>query len=684
MSIVAKVRTETDGSVLVVIIENPPINAGSMEVRQGLNDAIIELERNERLGAAVLIGGGSTFIAGSDLREFGKPLESPQLPDLIAAIEMCPKPVVAALHGAALGGGLELALGCDGRIAETGAILGLPEVTLGMIPGAGGTQRLPRLVGIPRAIRMICSGERISAREALELGIVDVLTDTELRAAAVKLATSFVGRKFRLRDRPVPSWHTADAEAASAQALREGRRRPQVAHAIRAIMNSAALPIDEALAAERAVFQELRVSREASALRHQFFAERQAMRQPTLAGVNPRPVCEVAIVGAGTMGSGIAIAALDAGYSVTLLDSNDAALERGTTLIAGHYRKRVAAGKLAAAVAQERSSRLLAGLDWKAAQTADLVIEAVFEDLDVKRSVLHRLDALVKPGALLATNTSYLDIDAIAAATSRPEDVLGLHFFSPAHVMKLLEVVQGAKTAPDALATAFGVARRLRKVPILARNAFGFVGNRVFAAYRRQCEFMLEEGADPKQVDDALQDFGFAMGPFAVADLSGLDIAWKMRQATTSTRDPAARYVDIPDLLCMRGRLGRKTGAGYYRYDDGAKPIVDPVVLDLIESASSAKAIERRSLSKEEIQRRALLAMANEAALLSAEGVASSPFDVDVALVNGYGFPRWEGGPVFWAQQRGPAALKDDIKWLAELSGKGFIPGDVSILFGAR
>ncbi len=675
-----RVHLERDDDVAVIVIDNPPINAASAEVRSGLLSAIDALMADASLRAAVIIGAGNTFIAGSDLREFGEPLAEPQLPAVIAAIEGCGKPVVAALHGAALGGGFELALGCDARVASPDTVVGLPEVTLGIIPGAGGTQRLPRIVGVPRAIHMVCSGERIKSDAALSLGLVDELATGDLRATAIAHARRLNGAKSLLRDRAVPTATENDISAAASEAQRAGKKRPAVLAAIDAVRSSATMSFDEALAKERAVFQMLRVSREARALRHQFFAERDAAKQPALAGVSPRTVQRVIVIGAGTMGSGIAIAALDAGLDVMLLEQDEAALQRGATRIHEHYAGRVAAGKVKADSAAACESRLRTTTDWSAMSEADMVIEAVFEDLAVKQDVFRRIDSIARPGAVLASNTSYLDLDAIAAATSRPQDVLGLHFFSPANVMRLLEVVRGDKTAPEVLATGLDVAKRLRKLPVVTSNAFGFVGNRIYSAYRRQCEFMIEEGALPQQVDAALEAFGFAMGPFAVADMSGLDIAWRMRKSQASTRDPGARYVEIPDLLCEAGRLGRKSGAGYYLYEtSGGKNVrqPDPRVHDIIVSASAAKGIARRDFTDEEIQLRALLAMVNEAALLLGEGVAQRASDVDVVLVNGYGFPRWEGGPVFWARDRGEQALQADLDWLAEVSGPGFVRGDL-------
>ncbi|QCG94339.1 3-hydroxyacyl-CoA dehydrogenase [Azospirillum sp. TSA2s] len=671
------VRLERDGGVAVIVIDNPPVNAGSTAVRRGLLDAVTTLAADPELEAAVLIGAGRTFIAGSDLREFGQPLEDPQLPAVIAAIEACAKPVVAALHGAALGGGFELALGCDARVAAPGTRVGLPEVTLGMIPGAGGTQRLPRLVGLSTAIALICEGRRLAAADALALGLVDALASDDgveaVRTAAVAHARSLAGRKCRAADKPVPAEPAEFIEAAAVAALRAGRGRPPVIEAIRAVRAAAERPRDEALAEERAVFQRLRLETEAFARRHLFFAERDAARLAELEGVAPRRLERIGVVGSGTMGTGIVIAALDAGLPVTLLENGAGALDTGLARLRDHYARRVDGGKLSAEAAGKRLAALEPTIDIAALATADLVIEAVFEDLEVKQDLFRRLDSVLAPGAVLASNTSYLDLDAIAAATSRPRDVVGLHFFSPANVMRLLEVVRGAKTSPDVLATALALAKRLGKLPVVAGNAFGFIGNRIYAAYRRQCEFLIEEGALPAGVDAALERFGFAMGPFAVADLSGLDIAWRMRRQQSATRDPAARYVEIPDRLCEAGRLGRKTGAGYYRYPPGAKRgETDPEVTALIEAASSAKGIVRRAIPDEEIVGRVLLTMVNEAACLLSEGVAARASDIDLVLVNGYGFPAWEGGPLFWATRQDPSWLRAELARLADLSGPGF------------
>jgi 3-hydroxyacyl-CoA dehydrogenase len=679
------VRIEHEAAVAVVLIDEPPVNAATRAVRSGLLSAIESARRDPGVDSVVIMGAGTTFIAGADLREFGRPIAEPSLPAVIEAIEACPKPVVAALQGAALGGGLELALGCDARVAQIGTVLGLPEVTLGLIPGAGGTQRLPRLIGVTKAIGLICSGERLSAEQALSLGIVDQVVTTDLRQQAIVRALALEGRKARVRERAVPSADEVAVAAATASALRAGKGRPAVRVAIDAVLAAQSLPIDVALAQERAAFQALRVSREAHALRHLFFAEREASKVPGLERTLVRPVQRVAVIGAGTMGGGIAIVALDAGFEVVLLEQDAAALGRGRDRIRQYYDERVKAGKLEATKAAERTARLQPSLDWSHLAQVDLLIEAVFEDLAIKQEVLRRMDQVARGGAILASNTSYLDLDALANTTSRPQDVVGLHFFSPAPVMRLLEIVRGVETAPDVLATCLHLARAWRKVAVVAANAFGFIGNRIYAAYRRQCEFMLEEGASPQQVDAALETFGFAMGPFAVADLSGLDIAWRMRQSRAAQRDPKARYVLIPDRLCEAGRLGRKSGAGYYYYEasDPARQ-VDPAVQALIERIRSAQGIVARALGDEEIARRALLSMVNEAALLLQERVAQRADDIDVVLVNGYGFPKWEGGPVFWARERGRPALEQDLDWLAGLSGPGFVRASSLELLAAR
>lgn len=652
-----KVHLERDGAVAVLVIDNPPVNAGSAAVRRALLARIAEVEADPALTAGVLIGAGKSFIAGSDLREFDLPLADPQLPQVIAALEGSAKRWVAALHGAALGGGYELALGADARIAAPGTVLGLPECGLGLIPGAGGTQKLPRLVGRSRAIALICGGTRVGAAEALELGMIDALAAGDLRAEAVALALA--SGKRRAIERDVPEEPGAEIEAAARKAAAKGRQRPHILEAIAQVRAVGQQPAAEGLAAERAAFEHLRLQPEARALRHIFFAEREASRGAATGGT-PGPIRSFGVLGAGTMGAGIALAALQAGYPVVLVDSDPAALDRARKRIGDEIGRSAVAGRLTGEAAEAARAALTLTDEMARLGEADVLIEAVIEDLEVKRQVFARLDSVAKPGALLATNTSYLDIDPIAAATGRPEAVVGLHFFSPAHVMKLLEVVPGRSSSAEAVATGLAVARALGKQPVQAGNAFGFIGNRIYAAYRAASEFLLEEGALPQEVDAALEGFGLAMGPFAVADLSGLDIAWRMRQQQAPQRDPRARYVDIPDLLCAAGRLGRKTGAGYYRYDEAGKRQPDPAAEALIAEARARKGVIPRVLAPEEIRSRVLAALVNEAGLVLEEGVAARPGDVDVVLVNGYGFPRWTGGPLHWAGQQDPARLAAD------------------------
>ena len=682
MDVAACVHVDARGDVCVITIDNPPINATSLAVRQGLMAAISEFKHNADFQAAVIVGAGSTFVSGADIREFGKPMQEPILPEVIRAIEDCGKPVVAALHGAALGGGFELALACDARVADAKTVVGLPEVSLGIIPGAGGTQMLPRRVGVSRAIRMICSAQRISAKEAQSLRLLDEVVTGDVVDAAMAFARHMQGKKYCIRDEAVPAEGPALIQQAADEAMRAGKRRPAVEAAIEAIKSAAVLSIDDGLADERAVFLQLRLSREAYALRHVFFAERDSAKLPADLNAKPRSVETVCVIGAGTMGTGIAISVLDAGMNVILLEQDEAALQRGKDRLTAHYRDRVSAQKMKADVAQAREACLHPTLDWAEMAKADLVIEAVFEDLAVKQAVFKKIDNFARAGAVLATNTSYLDVDAIAQATSRPQDVLGLHFFSPANVMRLLEVVRGKASQADVLATGMALGKRLHKLPVLAGNHFGFIGNRIYNAYRNQCEFMLEDGAWPEDVDASLKQFGMAMGPFAVADLSGLDIAWRIRQAQAATRSSGVRYVDILDQLCEAGRLGRKANAGYYSYVDGKQQATtDDVVRRIIEGASQRRGIQRQPLSSATIQRRALLTIVNEAARLMGEGVASRASDIDVVLVHGYGFPRWEGGPVFWARQQNREALTQEINDLASQCGEGFVPADLSVLF---
>jgi 3-hydroxyacyl-CoA dehydrogenase len=675
------VHIERDGEIAVLIIDHPPVNASSVDVRLALLDAIRKVRTDPAIAAAVLIGAGSTFVAGSDIREFGKPIPDPQLPAVIAAIQACPKPFVAAIHGAALGGGFELALGCDARIATGDAVVGFPEVTLGMIPGAGGTQYLPRLVGIASAIEIICSGRRVGAKEAKQRGLIDVLSEGELRAAAVAFARTVKTRKRALGVESVSSEEPNAIEKAAVNALRAGRNRPQIAAAIETVKTSATLPFAEALAKERAVFQQLRMSTEAAALRHLFFAERAAAKVDGLEEITPQNISRAAVVGAGTMGAGIAICFADAKIPVTLVDQDQASVQRGMDAIGTFYERAAASGRITGDEAAARMGRITPATVFESLRDCDLVVEAVFEDMAIKKDVLARLDRMLSGNAVLATNTSYLNLDELAAATTRPDKVVGLHFFNPAQTMRLLEVVRGAATSRETLATALDVAKRIRKLPVVAHVGEGFIGNRIFAAYRRQCEFMLEEGAYPEEIDSALERFGFAMGPFAVADMSGLDTAWRMRKRLAATRHPGERYCEIADTLCEEGRLGRKAGAGWYVYRPNERTgSPDPHVRAIIEQASQSKGLTRRVFTAPEICRRAVVTMVNEAALLLTEGIAARASDIDVVMVNGYGFPKHWGGPLFWASRQDRALILSELENLAAASGHGFRAGEVAAL----
>lgn len=644
------VTVTRQGNVAVVGIDWPPVNALSQKVRQGLVDAFAALVEDDAVKGVVISGGAGKFIAGADISEMNLPPNEPILPDVVVAIENCPKPVVAAIDGATLGGGLEIALACDHRIANPKAVLGLTETRLGIIPGAGGTQRLPRIVGVDKAIELICGGKILKAQAALELGLVDGLSETVLADAVAAAGTV---RKNKVSERAVP---VADADAvavAKKVALKAARGVPAIAEAIGVIEAAADGSFAEGMKRERETFLALRESSEAAALRHLFFAEREAAKVEGLDGVAPRAFARTAVIGAGTMGAGIAVALADAELEVKLIERDAEAAKAGAERVGGIYQKLVERGRLSAAEKDARLGRIEATADWEVLRGVDLVIEAAFEDLDVKIDIFKRLDALLPQGAVLASNTSYLDLNAIAEATGRPQDVLGLHFFSPANVMRLLEIVRADKTAPDVLATGLALAKKIGKQPVVARVCDGFIGNRIYAVYRREAEYLVEDGAAPEEIDAALEAFGFAMGLFAVSDMSGLDIAYSMRKRRAATRDPDERYVDIADRLVESGRLGRKSGAGWYRYDESGAKHVDPEVAALIEGERVRKGITPRTFTAEEIQTRLIGAMAEEGAKILAEGIAQRASDIDVAFVNGYGFPRVKGGPMWFAAQQG-------------------------------
>ena len=594
------------------------------------------------------------------------------LPDVIDAIEACSKPVVAAVHGTALGGGCEIALACHARIADPGASFGLPEVKLGLVPGAGGTQRLPRLIGLEAALDLVSSGRMVKAAEALRLGLVDRLSSGDLRQDAMELARELIGKPIRRTgEQTIAGMDSQNASAKTAEIRRKARGAEAPGKAAELVLLAAELPLKEGMARERETFLALRSSEQSAALRHVFFAEREVTRLPGFDAVEPRPVQKVGIVGAGTMGSGIAIAFADAGFDVKVVETSEQALASGEARITDNYDRQVASGRLTAAARDERLRAITYAVGIETLSDRDLVIEAVFEDLEVKRALFRDLDAILKRGTILATNTSYLDISLIAGATSRPADVVGLHFFSPANVMKLLEIVRTDATADDVVATGLALAKRLRKIPVVCRVCDGFVGNRILSRYRQQAEYLLEEGALPHEVDAALEAFGFPMGPFAVSDMAGLDIAWARRKRLAPNRDPNERYVDIADRLCEAGRFGRKTGAGWYRYEGGKREI-DPSVTSLVEESSQRRGLTRRRISAEEIQARIRAAIVNEACKILDERIVERPLDVDVVMMHGYGYPAWRGGPLFEADRIGLQPILAQVKERAEWDGPGW------------
>jgi 3-hydroxyacyl-CoA dehydrogenase len=647
------VTTTLEGDIALIEIDNPPVNATSRGVRQGLLDAVIAAEAAPDVAAIVIAGAGKTFVAGGDITEFGKPPMEPHLPDVMNRIEACTKPVVVAWHGTALGGGCELGLAAHARVIAAGGQVGLPEVKLGLVPGAGGTQRLPRLVGLSAAIGMITSGRMVSAQEALALGLADIIAEGDLRAAALAHARALVGKPIRRTgDTPVPAFDAAAIEKDIAAIAKRARGQHAPLEGVRLARLAADVPVIDGMVEERATFLRLMQGEQSEALRYVFFAEREVGKRPDIPAAGARAIQKVGVVGAGTMGAGIAVAFLDAGHDVTIIETSDEALARGSERIEGLYARSVASGRLTEEVKAERLGRAAFSTDLVSLFDADLVIEAVFEEMAVKIDLFTRLDTIVRPDCILATNTSYLDLDAMAGALKDPSRLVGLHFFSPANVMKLLEIVRGTKTALEVLASALAVGKRLKKIAVVSGVCDGFIGNRILAKYRAQCEFMLEEGALPQEIDAALEAYGFAMGPFAVSDLAGLDIGWARRKRLAPTRDPAERYVPIADRICERGRFGQKTGAGWYRYVEGKRQ-VDPEVEALVKAHAAAKGLPQRGFTPEEIVTRVLVTMANEGAKIVEEGIAARPLDVDIVLLNGYGFPAHRGGPMFQADRMG-------------------------------
>jgi 3-hydroxyacyl-CoA dehydrogenase len=642
-----KVVSTTNDGVATVTIDNKPVNALSAEVRAGLFEAVSAAVADPAVRAIIITGAGKNFCAGADITEFGKPSLPPSLPDVIDAIEASEKPVIAAINGIALGGGLEIALGCHSRIATRGARLGLPEVKLGLFPGAGGTQRLPRLTQAPAAFKFMLDGTPIDAAAALSLGIIDAIADDDLLSAARRHALADHPPR-RTSDLPLVAFDRAAFDRDTQAALKRDPNAPNIAALVDSLRAALEKPFSEGLAIERAHFIALLADERSKALRHVFFAERAAARIAGLPkNTEPRPIISAAVIGGGTMGGGIAMCFANAGIPVTIIETSDENLKRGLDRVAQTYEISVKRGSLAADLRDTRLALIGGKVGLDAAAEADIVIEAAFEELSLKQEIFATLDRVAKPGAVLATNTSYLDVDVIAAATSRPGDVLGMHFFSPANVMKLLEVVRGAKTAPDALATAVQLAPKLGKLPVVVGVCYGFVGNRMLSARTAQAERVLIDGALPQDVDAAIQKFGFRMGPFAMADLAGLDIGWRIRRATGKT-------AAIADALCEAGRLGQKTGRGYFCYPNGERtPQPDPEVASIIETVSAAVGAVRKPIAEQEIIERLIYPMINEGARILEEGIAARPGDIDVVWLNGYGWPAWRGGPMYYADQVG-------------------------------
>ena len=672
------VSYELVGNIGVISVNSPPVNALSQAVREGILNAV-NAAQEDGSEAIVLRCEGRTFIAGADITEFGKPPMEPGLPEVLGAIENSKKPVIAAIHGTALGGGFEVALACHYRCAIASAKVGLPEVKLGLLPGAGGTQRVPRVAGVQVALDMITSGNPVAAAKANSMGLLDEVVDgDDLQAAAIKYATDLLesGAPLkRIRDITIdpatiePGFFDA-ARKKLAQRARGQIAPDKIVSCIEAAVN---LPMEQGLERERELFRELVTSPESAAMRHIFFAERQAAKIKDLPKDTPlRDIKKVAIIGGGTMGGGIAMCFANVGIPVVMLEINDEALERGMNIIRKNYTITVQKGKLPADKMEQLISTISGTTDYADLGDVDLVIEAVFENLDLKKEIFAKLDAVCKPGAILATNTSYQDVDAIAEATSRPQDVLGLHFFSPANVMKLLEIVRGAKTADDALATSMQIGKKIGKVCALSRVCYGFIGNRMLGGYGREAQMLLMDGCTPAQVDSALEKFGMAMGPLAMGDLAGLDVGYKARQARTDLPDDPKLY-RMGTLLVEMGRHGQKTGAGFYKYDPQTRRrMSDPEIESMIKEEAAKLGIEQRDISDEEILQRCFYPLINEGALILEEGIAQRPSDIDVVYVFGYAFPAAKGGPMHYADHVGLKNVYDKICEFRDMYGEQY------------
>jgi 3-hydroxyacyl-CoA dehydrogenase len=665
-----------DGDVAVVTMDNPPVNGLGFALRSGIVEGLQRALADPAVKAIVLTGSDKAFSGGADIREFNSPkaLAEPNLGSVIAMIESAAKPVVAAVAGLALGGGNELALGCHYRIGRGGAQIGLPEVNLGILPGAGGTQRLPRVVGAAKALEMIVTGNPIRSEEAARLGYFERLVDGDLVAGAVAFAREVVAggaKRPRIRDRAVsaesmPGGAEAFFEAARERIARDYRGYPAPLKCLEAVEASVKKPFDEGIQLERRLFSELVETTESKALRHSFFGERAASKIPDIPEETPtRPVRSAAVIGAGTMGGGITMNFLNAGIPVTLLEMKQDALDRGVATIRRNYENTAKKGRMTAEQVEQRMALVKPTLAYADIAQADIVVEAVFEDMAVKQQVFEQLDATMKPGAILASNTSTLDVDRIAGFTKRPQDVIGTHFFSPANVMRLLEIVRGKATAKDVLATTMALSKKIRKLGVVSGVCDGFIGNRMIEQYSRQAGFLLEEGCTPQQVDRAIESFGFAMGPFRMGDLAGNDVGWYIRKRRYQEK-PDLRYSRTADLLCEMGRYGQKTGAGWYDYKPGDRTAhPSKAVDDMIAAERGRLGLAARAVSDEEIVHRLLFALVNEGAQLLEEGIALRASDIDMVYLAGYGFPRYRGGPMFYADTVGLAKVVEIMKGFA-------------------
>ena len=661
-AITQSVDLQRRGRVAVLTVNNPPVNALSQHVRQGLRDGVRQAIADPAAEAIVIVCAGRTFIAGADITEFGKQLQEPGLHEVLDLMEGAPKPVVGAIHGTALGGGLEVALACHYRVGAKAARFGLPEVKLGLLPGAGGTQRLPRVVGVEKALQMIVGGDPIGADEAKGYGLVDEIVDGDLTAAAVAFAEKILAER-----RPLKKIRDLDDKLAAVRGKPQvfaefrksvarqtrGFRAPE--NCIRAIEAAVSLPFDQGMERERELFLELLSSPESAAQRYFFFAEREAAKIPDVPADTPtKEIRKAAIIGAGTMGGGIAMNFANVGIPVTVVEVARDALDRGLAVVRKNYESTARRGRLAPQDLEKRLGLIQGTTDFAAVADADIVIEAVFEEMAVKKQVFAKLDRVAKADAVLASNTSTLNVDEIASATARPESVIGMHFFSPANVMRMLEVVRGAKSSKTTIATAMTVGRRIAKVPVLVGVCYGFVGNRMLGQREREADKLVLEGALPHEVDQALYDFGLPMGPFAMNDLAGLDVSWRIRKG---------RGVKAPvsDRLCEMGRFGQKTGAGYYTYGADRTATPDPEVERIILEVSEQLGIKRRTIPRDEILARLLYPMVNEGAKILEEKIAIRASDIDVIWVYGYGWPMYRGGPMCWADQVGLAKIRDQL-----------------------